>query len=112
MTEKPARSANPMLSPSYPKRIHVRERPRLRELVQTWEQALSKFGEELKTQPNDAYRARLYAQMMGARDQIADAAGRIPMETGELTEEDYHRLEQAVAAFERLSRQWVERPRA
>jgi hypothetical protein len=43
--------------------------------------------------------------MLGARDQIADAARRLPGEVGELYEEDRHRLEEAVAALDRLINQ-------
>jgi hypothetical protein len=101
-----------MTSPSYPQRVHVRDRGRLKELVRTWEQNLAKYGQELAANPDDAHRRRLYAQMLGARDQLADAARRMPMEVGDLYEEDHHRLETAVEAFERLARQWVERPRS
>jgi hypothetical protein len=44
--------------------------------------------------------------MLGARDQVADAARRLPSETGDLYEEDKHRLEQAVAALDRVLREW------
>ena len=44
--------------------------------------------------------------MLGARDQIAEAVRRLPMEVGGLYEEDRHRLDEAVAALERLSRTW------
>jgi exonuclease VII small subunit len=49
---------------------------------------------------------RLYVQMLGARDQVADAARRLPMEVGDLYEEDRHRLEEAVAALDRVFGRW------
>jgi hypothetical protein len=45
-------------------------------------------------------------QMQGARDQIADAVRRLPMETDDLYEEDRHRLDEAVAALNRLFERW------
>jgi hypothetical protein len=50
---------------------------------------------------------RLFAQMLGARDQVADCARRIPGETGGLYEEDHHRLEEALAALDRVEARWV-----
>ena len=44
--------------------------------------------------------------MLGARDQVADAVKRLPRETGDLYDEDHHRLEEAVAALDRLFQQW------
>ena len=44
--------------------------------------------------------------MLGARDQVADAARRLPMETGDLYEEDKHRLEAGVAALDRVFQKW------
>jgi hypothetical protein len=44
--------------------------------------------------------------MLGACDQVADAVRRLPKETGELYEEDRHRLEEAVAALDRVLARW------
>jgi hypothetical protein len=44
--------------------------------------------------------------MLGARDQVAAAARRLPGETCALHEEDKHRLEEAVAALDRVMKQW------
>ena len=49
---------------------------------------------------------RMLHQMQGARDQVADAVRRLPMETNDLYEEDRHRLEEAVAALTRLFERW------
>jgi hypothetical protein len=56
--------------------------------------------------PNRPALERLFAQMLGARDQVAEAARRLPMETGDLYDEDKHRLEEAVAALERVVQKW------
>jgi hypothetical protein len=56
--------------------------------------------------PDRAAFERLYAQMLGARDQVADAARRLPMETGDLYAEDKHRLEAGVAALDRIFQKW------
>jgi hypothetical protein len=44
--------------------------------------------------------------MLGARDQVYETARRLPGETGDLYEEDRHRLEEAVAALDRVERAW------
>ncbi len=49
----------------------------------------------------------LLAQMSACRDQIADAARRMPMEVGDMYHEDMERLESAVAALERLFAKWT-----
>ena len=49
---------------------------------------------------------RLYFQMLGARDQVAEAVRRLPLETGDLYDEDKERYEEAVAAFERVCSSW------
>ena len=49
---------------------------------------------------------RLYHQLLGVRDQIAEVARRMPLETGELYDEDAERLRQATAALERTWRRW------
>ena len=53
---------------------------------------------------------RIYAQMLGARDQIADAVKRLPQETGDLYEEDHHRVDEAFAALDRLFQKWDSQP--
>jgi hypothetical protein len=49
---------------------------------------------------------RIYFQMLGACDQVADAARRLPLEAGVLYDEDHERFEQAVQAFDRVNRLW------
>jgi hypothetical protein len=59
----------------------------------------------------DAYE-RLFFQMIGARDQVAEAVRRLPLETGDLYEEDRHRLEDAVAALDRILAHWDRQPQS
>jgi len=56
--------------------------------------------------PKQAIFVRLYLQMLGARDQLAESARRMPLETGDLYHEDKERFEQARAALDRLGRSW------
>ena len=100
------RSDNPMRSPSYPQRIHVGERARFRAILETWEDRIRKAHGELAVAKAGSPRMDLYAQMLGARDQIADAARRLPMEVNEMYHEDHHRLDEAVAALARLFARW------
>lgn len=96
-------------SPSYPRRIHVDERAELEAMLRGWEgrigQARAKL-DVLGANPDRPRYERTYAQMLGARDQIAEAVRRMPMEVGGLYEEDRHRLDEAVAALERLFKEW------
>jgi hypothetical protein len=100
---------NPWKNPSYPQRIHVHERPKWNEVLRSCEQRIATAKKKLDVIPPGPNRQafdRLYAQMLGARDQVADAARRLPMETGDLYEEDKHRLEEAVAALDRVFQRW------
>jgi hypothetical protein len=56
--------------------------------------------------PQRATHVRLYHQLMGARDQIADCVRRMPLEAADLYEEDQERYQNAVAAFERTWGKW------
>lgn len=103
--QAPNPPASPFKNPSYPERVHVRERKHWEGVLRHWEQMIAEAGSKLGSAP-DAGRHRLYAQMLGARDQIAEAAKRLPQEVGDLYEEDKHRLELAVAALERIFRDW------
>ncbi|SIO01759.1 hypothetical protein SAMN05444166_2055 [Singulisphaera sp. GP187] len=100
---------NPLRNPSYPQRIHIHERAHWQGVLKSCEERIAKAGQKLTAigaGPNRATVERLYAQMLGARDQVADAAQRLPSETGGLYEEDRHRLEEGVAALERLLKRW------
>lgn len=108
--EPPPRS--PLKNPAYPTRTHTGERPQWRDLLRFWDERVARAGVELGADGPDSGRGMLYAQMLGARDQVADAARRLPMEVGDLYEEDHHRLNEAVAALERLFARWNAPPLA
>jgi hypothetical protein len=101
---------SPWRSPTYPQRVHIRERGQWLGILESWDARIREAGAILASMPaGDAsrpVRERLYNQMLGGRDQIADAAKRLPTEVGDLYEEDRHRLEEAVAALERIFARW------
>jgi hypothetical protein len=106
---QPAAAADPRKNPSYPQRVHLNEKPHWQSVLQTVETRIGVACQKLNALVNDPKRAafeRIYAQMLGARDQVADAVKRLPQETGDLYEEDHHRLEEAVAALDRLFQNW------
>ena len=90
---------HPMRSPTYPQRVHIRERAQWSALLVEWR---TRVAEASRTASGPGSDLRV-ARMQGALDQIAEAVARLPMEVGELYEEDRHSLEQAVAALERLT---------
>jgi hypothetical protein len=79
-------------------------------VLEEWDARIREAGATLASTPaGDASRPtreRLYNQMLGGRDQIADAAKRLPFEVGHPYEEDRHLLEKAVAALERVFARW------
>lgn len=90
---------DPNRSPSYPQRVHIGERAHWQSVLASWDQKIA-AAHALRPSGRDA--TREFVQMAGARDQIADAVKRLPMEIGAMYEEDKHKLEEAVAALERL----------
>jgi hypothetical protein len=99
----------PFKSPTYPLRVHFGERASLDERLLACEERIQAVRQKLDAMGNQPERAgleRLYFQMLGARDQIAEAVRRLPLETGALYDEDKERYEEAVAAFERLYGRW------
>jgi hypothetical protein len=74
-------------------------------MLRDWQGRVSTAREQLESKKSDQA-GRLMIQMTGALDQLTDAVARMPMETGELYAEDQHRLEQAVAALQRLMEEW------
>ena len=103
------RAMDPAKNPSYPQRVHLTERQPLEEKLREWDEKIAAIGHKLAamgSHPNrDAYE-RLYHQMQGARDQMAEAVRRMPLETGILYDEDRERLESAEAALSRLIQRW------
>lgn len=95
----PLAERNPLKSPSYPQRVHIGEKAHWQSILAHWDMKISLVQ---KRGIPGADAARTFGQMAGARDQIAEAVKRLPMEVGEMYEEDKHRLEEGVAALERL----------
>jgi hypothetical protein len=108
-TQARTEPANPYKNPAYPQRVHAHERAHWQGVLRSCEERVEAARLTLESFGNSPQRPafdRLYAQMLGACDQVADAARRLPGETGDLYEEDKHRLEEAVAALDRVVRQW------
>ncbi len=100
---------NPFQNPSYPKRVHVLERAQLEQSLRSCDERMSPVLRKLNALGNHADRStyeRLYHQLLGARDQVAEAVRRLPLETGGLYHEDKERYEQALAAFDRILKRW------
>jgi hypothetical protein len=100
---------DPKKNPSYPAREHLHEKPHWQSVLQGVEGRIATARQKLGALGSDARRPafeRIYFQMLGARDQVADAVKRLPLETGHLYEEDRHRAEEAVAALDRLFKNW------
>ncbi len=90
---------DPLRNPSYPQRIHIRERAKWATVLAESDARIAAATARGGAGPDSAKR---FAQMSGARDQIANSAKRLPMVVGEMYAEDRHRLEEAVAALDRL----------
>ncbi|MFO0951573.1 MAG: hypothetical protein U0835_10550 [Isosphaeraceae bacterium] len=104
-----AQPKGPYKNPSYPQRIHVHERAHWNDVLKSCEERVALASRKLAGLGASADRSkfdRLYAQMEGARDQVADAARRLPVEAGALYHEDLERIEQALAAMERVWKSW------
>ena len=104
---------DPFHNPSYPRRDHFSERSKLEAAVRTCEARVEAARQKLEAGGEPPERAkRLYHQLLGIRDQIAECARRIPLETGELYAEDEERFKQATAALERVWRRWEQAQQA
>lgn len=109
MSLSPSPTADPKKNPSYPQRVHLSEKPHWLEVLKTTQTRVDEAGTKLQALGPVANRPvfeKLYAQMQGARDQVAAAVKRLPQETGHLYEEDHHRVDDAVAALDRLFAKW------
>ena len=110
-SEHPAspRPAVPFKSPTYPVRNHFAERAELEQRIRSIEERIQAARRQLDAQgirPDRSGPERYYFQMLGARDQLAEAVRRLPLETGALYDEDKERYTEALAAFERAYRRW------
>ena len=110
MSSSPAPAkTDPFRNPSYPRRTHVGEQKELEATLLSWDQKIEAAASKLQVMGESEDRAvlvRLYHQAMGARDQFAEAARRLPREAGSLYEEDRERLQAAESALVRLVEQW------
>ena len=97
---QPTTDTDPRRSPTYPQRVHIRERAKWQAVLTSWDEKIASSRASSRLSGEQA--EIVFAQMAGARDQIAEAVKRLPMEVGEMYEEDKHRLEAGVAALERL----------
>jgi len=101
--------ANPWKNPTYPGRAHLHERAHWQSVLTYWSERIASARQAPMTvamRMDFAPFERMLHQMQGAHDQIADAVRRLPMETNDLYEEDRHRLDEAVAALNRLFERW------
>jgi hypothetical protein len=104
-----SKASEPYRNPSYPERDHFSDRAGLEEALRTAEERVNAARRKLDSGGNAAGSAkmvRLYHQLLGARDQIAECARRMPLETGELYQEDKERFAQATGALERVWQRW------
>jgi hypothetical protein len=101
--------ADPYHSPTYPQRVHFRERGQLEEALRSCDQRLDSALRKLNVLANHGEKSRfvrLYHQLQGARDQVAEAVRRLPLEVGDLYHEDRERFQQAMEAIERIWSRW------
>jgi len=99
----------PFKSPTYPPRVHFAERSELEAKLRSIEERIQAARWKLDvmgSHPDRAGLERLFFQMLGARDQVAEGVRRLPLETGALYDEDHERYVEALAAFERVYRRW------
>ena len=102
-----ASTREPWRNPSYPQRDHYAERSKLQEALDSAEGRVEAAAKALEAGGHAAgERVKLYHQLLGTRDQIAECARRMPLEAGELYHEDDERFKQAMAALDRVWRQW------
>ena len=100
---------DPFRNPSYPKRTHYGEQAPILETLRSWEKKFEGAMKKLQVLGSSKDRPaleKLYHQAQGARDQLVEAARRLPLEAGALYEEDRERLRTAEAALARLARKW------
>jgi exonuclease VII large subunit len=96
-------------NPSYPPRTHYSERSQLEEALRACDQRLKSARQRLNVLANHAENprfVRLFHQLQGACDQVAEAVRRLPLETGGLYHEDHERFHNAMEAAERTWQRW------
>ena len=103
------RPSDPYHNPTYPVRDHLFESAELEKALRSCDERIGSARQKLNSvvnHPKQAIFVRLYHQMLGARDQLAESRRRLPLETGDLYHEDKERFEQAMAALDRLWSSW------
>lgn len=96
-------------NPSYPARTHQADRDRILAALKTCDEKIAGVRKKLgllASHPRRNEYEILFHQLQGSRDQIAEAALRMPREAGELYHEDVERLEFAEQAFALLLKRW------
>jgi hypothetical protein len=96
-------------NPTYPQRTHFGERADLQDRLSRCDDKIAAMARKIVTlggHPQRSEYERLYHQMQGARDQLAECVRRMPLETGILYDEDRERLTNAEAALTRISQRW------
>ena len=104
-----SKATEPYRNPSYPQRDHFADRARLEEALRTSEERVTGARKRLEASASLAENAeavRLYHQLLGVRDQIAECMRRMPLEAGDLYAEDKENFERAIAALERVWQRW------
>jgi hypothetical protein len=89
--------------------VHLAERTQLEESLRQCDTRIAAMRLKLNTLGNHPSRAafeRLFHQMQGARDQVAEAVRRMPLEVGGLYHEDKERYDFALAALDRVIKDW------
>jgi hypothetical protein len=102
------RGTEPFRNPSYPTRDHFSERAQLEEALRIAAERVEAARGKLDVggAARTAEAVRLYHQLLGVHDQLAECARRMPLETGALYDEDQERFTQASAALERTWQRW------
>jgi hypothetical protein len=103
-----SRGTGPFHNPSYPVRDHFSERAKLENALGIAAERVDAARRKLLAGGGTAaaQAVRLYHQLLGVQDQLAECARRMPLETGALYDEDQERFTQATAALERTWQRW------
>ena len=92
-------------NPTYPKRTHTTEGPKWLGILAEWDEKIEALLKKVpagKSLGELGEKGKVLSQMVGARDQIRDAAKRLPRQVTHMYHEDHERLEHAVQALGRL----------
>jgi hypothetical protein len=104
-----SRGTEPFRNPSYPVRDHFSEQAQLEDALGVAVERIDAAQRKLLAAGDPARQVealRLYHQLLGVHDQLAECARRMPLETGSLYDEDQERFKQATAALSRVWQRW------